>query len=306
MRIYVGVTDNEWFRFLRARPELDEINFWQPSGSGHFRALAPGELFLFKLHAPENFIVGGGFFAHFSRMSHRMAWGFFGEKNGVATAEEMRRRIGKYRRQQISPFEDVTVGCIMLVQPFFFERTYWMPLPSDFSLNIVQGKGYNTDTEVGRQLWEQVQLRLLHRPVLAGEVRESSVWGEPIVVRPRLGQGTFRSLVTDLYERRCAITQEKALPVLDASHILPVKEGGRHEPANGLLFRTDIHRLFDSGYVTVTPDHRFRVSRRLKTDFDNGEPYYPFHAQDISVPRRSEDQPNSEFLEWHADTVFLG
>jgi len=36
------------------------VNFWQPSGKQQFRALAPGELFLFKLHSPDNFIVGGG------------------------------------------------------------------------------------------------------------------------------------------------------------------------------------------------------------------------------------------------------
>ena len=306
MRIYVGVTDNEWFRFLAARPHLDEIDFWQPSGANEFRALDAGEMFLFKLHAPENFIVGGGYFAHFSRMPHRMAWEFFGELNGVPSLEQMRRRIAKYRRQEITPFEDVTIGCIMLAQPFFFERPYWIPVPADFSLNIVRGKGYDTDTEVGRHLWEQVLLRLQHRPVGVGEVRESSLWGEPIVMKPRLGQGTFRSLVTDLYERRCAVTQEKALPVLDASHIVPVAEGGQHEPSNGLLFRTDIHRLFDRGYVTVTPDHLFRVSRRLKADYDNGEPYYPFDGQIVQLPRRSEHRPRQEYLEWHGDTVFLG
>lgn len=32
MRAFVGVTDGDWFRFLRARPELDEVNFWQPGG----------------------------------------------------------------------------------------------------------------------------------------------------------------------------------------------------------------------------------------------------------------------------------
>ncbi len=64
MRLFVAVTDNDWFRFLRARPHLDEVDFWQPSGHGRFRALEMGGLFLFKLHSPEDFIVGGGYFAH--------------------------------------------------------------------------------------------------------------------------------------------------------------------------------------------------------------------------------------------------
>src|SRR5262245_60823069 len=64
MQAYVGVTDGDWFEVLRAQPSIDEVNFWQPSGNRVFRALAPGELFLFKLHSPHNYIVGGGLFAH--------------------------------------------------------------------------------------------------------------------------------------------------------------------------------------------------------------------------------------------------
>jgi len=33
MRIFVGVTDSEWYRLLSARPDLSEINFWQPGGT---------------------------------------------------------------------------------------------------------------------------------------------------------------------------------------------------------------------------------------------------------------------------------
>jgi len=47
-----------------------------------------------------------------------------------------------------------------------------------------------------------------------------------------------------------------------------------HEVSNGLLLRSDIHRLFDAGYVTVTPDYEFKVSGRLREDFNNGETYY--------------------------------
>ena len=60
---FVGVTDNDWFVFLSQHPGIDEVRFWQPGGTGQFRALAPGDPFLFKLHAPQNFIAGGGFFA---------------------------------------------------------------------------------------------------------------------------------------------------------------------------------------------------------------------------------------------------
>jgi putative restriction endonuclease len=175
-------------------------------------------------------------------------------------------------------------------------------------LIIVQGKNYGTDTAIGRDLWDKVSARLLASAgeVAAPAVEEPAMWGEPVLLRPRLGHGTFRVLVTDNYQRRCAVTGEKALPVLDAAHIRPVTEGGQHRLDNGLLLRTDVHRLFDTGYVTVTPDGRFLVSRRLKDDFDNGEPYMPFHGQRIWMPGEAASRPDREGLEWHSKTVFLG
>ena len=47
MKGFIGVTDYDWYDFLRVQPDLDEVNFWRPSGKG--MALAPGTPFLFKL-----------------------------------------------------------------------------------------------------------------------------------------------------------------------------------------------------------------------------------------------------------------
>ena len=84
-------------------------------------------------------------------------------------------------------------------------------------------------------------------------------------LRPRLGHGALRVLVTNIYERRCAVSKERTLPALEAAHIRPYSDGGDNEASNGLLFRRDIHSLFDAGYVTVTPDMHFEVSRRIKS-----------------------------------------
>jgi len=93
-----------------------------------------------------------------------------------------------------------------------------------------------------------------------------SGYGSPYLVRPRLGQGAFRVLVIDAYQRRCAITGERTLPVLQAAHIKPHASSGPHEVRNGLLLRADLRILFDRGYVTVTPDLRVEVSRRIRED----------------------------------------
>jgi putative restriction endonuclease len=305
VKAWVGVTDGDWYWFLSTRPHFDEVNFWQPSGGRQFRTLAAGDLFLFKLHHPENYIVGGGIFAHFSIAPSRLAWDAFGEKNGAPTYEALRQRIEKYIRVPPSPHDEYDIGCILLTQPFFFERSKWIPAPSDFAKNIVQGKTYDLTTGVGTELWSAVQERLQASavPVYADE---GSVYGDPILVKQRLGQGTFRLLITDIYQKRCSITGEKVLPVLQAAHIRPVSEGGGHRVDNGLLLRSDVHTLFDRGYVTVAPDLRVMVSSRLKKDFDNGEHYYQYHGREVWTPAKEPDRPNKSVLEFHRDAVFLG
>ena len=81
VRIAVAVPDSDWFEYLRARPELTEVNVWSPNPRT-FRALTPGELFLFKLKAPVDRIVGGGVFAHANEMPSSLAWEAFSEGNG--------------------------------------------------------------------------------------------------------------------------------------------------------------------------------------------------------------------------------
>jgi len=306
VRAFVAVTDKDWFQFLAGHQDLDEVNFWQPSGNRLFQTLKSGEPLLFKLHYPDNFIVGGGFLAHASLLDASVAWDAFGEKNGAPSYDEMCRRIERYRRVPSDPRASYRIGCIILVEPFFWSRLDWISAPVDFSRNIVQGKTYDLASAAGSRLWQQVMDRL--HAGRGGAVAEpgEEVQRRPVEVLQRLGQGAFRILVTDNYERRCAVTREKALPVLDAAHIRPVAYGGRHHITNGLLLRSDVHTLFDRGYITVTPDYRVRVSHRLKTDFDNGERYYELQGSRIWIPRSSDAKPSHDLLEWHADTVFRG
>ncbi len=309
-KAFVAVTDREWFEFLRSREILDEVNFWQPSGRTQFRALEVGEPFLFKLHNPDNFVVGGGFYTHSSILPCSLAWEAFGEKNGATTLEEMRRRIDFYRRAVVDPRADPMIGCIILRSPFFLSESDWVPVPPDWAPNIVRGRTYDLGISPGRELWGHVSLLLQgneNSPFGTAVAQpEERMHGDPVLITPRLGQGAFRVMVTDFYERRCAITREKSLPVLEAAHIRPVADKGTHRIGNGLLIRSDIHRLFDRGYVTVTPDYRFQVSHRLKADFDNGEDYYRMHGGEIWIPKEASKRPNRELLEWHADTIFLG
>jgi putative restriction endonuclease len=131
-------------------------------------------------------------------------------------------------------------------------------------------------------------------------------YGEAVLHRPRLGQGIFRVAVLDAYDRACAVTEEHSLPVLEAVHIRPFAAGGAHDVSNGLSLRTDLHRLFDRGYVTVDEGDRFVVGRRLKDDFENGRSYYGLHGRPLHLPGDPQLRPDPAALAWHRTDVFLG
>lgn len=302
--LVVAVTDDDWFEMLRARPDLAEVNFWAPSAAS-FRALQPGELFLFKLHAPRNWIVGGGIFAYASALPCSLAWSAFGEANGARSLQEMRTRIAKYRRAASGDRSDFQVGCRILTQPFFLNEQDWIALPPSWARNIVSFKTYSAGEDDGRKLWQAVSDRL-DGAVAPGPTEAPRRYGEPQLVRPRLGQGAFRILVTDAYKRRCAVTGERTLPALEAAHIKPYGDGGEHEASNGLLLRRDIHSLFDAGYVTVTPDLRFEVSRRIREEFENGKHYYALQGQQIVPPQQGKHHPDARALAWHNENRFWG
>lgn len=302
MRAYIGVTDQKWYEFLKKHENLEEINFWQPGGKQQFKYLKQGELFLFKLHSPNNYIAGGGFFVHSSLLPINLAWESFGVANGAPTFSEMYSRVAQYRNQPYLHAVNFTIGCIILSQPFFLEEWNWIPVPKDWPSNIT-GRGYDLESEPGRTLLRQLQASMSG----SGIVRENRArYGEPTTYIPRLGQGAFRVLVTDAYDRRCAITNERTLPALDAAHIVPYSSNGEHIVKNGVLLRKDIHALFDEGYITVTPSLSVEVSRKIKEEYENGRDYYRLHGGNIRIPLDPMNMPSKDFLQWHNENVYRG
>jgi putative restriction endonuclease len=316
VRAYVGVTDWDWYQFLRARGAT-EVNFWQPSGGRRFSAIPQGAPFLFKTHYSHgNRIVGGGFLSGWASLPMSRAWEFFGPDNGCADLTQMRTRIHHYRRAGDDRRADPEIGCIMLRDVRYFDPDTAPPAPPGWSGNIVQGRSYDLTSDEGSYL-EQVLATLLltHTGTLdqasggqAPATVPGEVFGAPRLAPVRVGQAAFKALVQEAYGRRCAITGDKIVPVLQAAHIRPVTDHGENRVDNGLLLRSDVHTLFDRGYLGVHPDRKtLLVSPRLRSDWGNGEQFYRRAAvgEPISMPSRRPDRPNRDFLDWHADTIFL-
>jgi len=310
MKMYVGITDYDWFMTLK-QAKCDEVNFWKPGGRTNFKALDEGGLFLFKLHSPNDYIVGGGCFLKFSILPSSLAWEAFGIANGAASLQELNNKIYKYKKSNRMEEPDPNIGCIILSMPFYFDEQDWIPVPCDWDRNIVQGKTYDFSESSGMDLFRRVQDNLaLDRTIIPGTPigeRLENRYGKEQIIRPRIGQGAFKVLITDAYHRRCAITGEKTLPVLEAAHIRPYCLEGPHAINNGLLLRSDIHTLFDRGYITVDKNLSVNVSKRIKEDFGNGKEYYIHHGSKLIIlPERKEQIPNVQYLEWHNENVYLG
>ncbi|MGB5850185.1 MAG: HNH endonuclease, partial [Ignavibacteriaceae bacterium] len=233
-----------------------------------------------------------------------LAWDAFGNKNGSENLSDLRNAINKYRN---TPETDPTIGCIILNQPFFFTEDHWIDVPSSFAKNIVSGKTYDTNESDGERLWNEVLLRLGDVKIEGMVAEPLAAYGNEYLIKSRLGQGAFRILVTGAYNRKCAISGEKALPVLQAAHIKPFNEQGPNSVNNGLLLRSDLHILFDRGYLTATPENKIEVSRRIKEEFNNGKHYYAFHGKELyALPKIIEDRPSLDFIRWHNENIFRG
>jgi putative restriction endonuclease len=303
LRFWVGITDQDWFAHLRVRAP-DEVNFWQPSAGRRAVRLEAGAPFLFKLHAPLNYVVGGGFYVRYSALPARLAWEAFGEKNGVEDYGQLRRRIERYRTTASAG--DPVIGCNILNAPFFLEEKDWIPVPETWAPSTQQGRTFDTAESDGLRLWNAVRSHLPGTTKSAPQVDEPR-FGAEYLTRARLGQGAFRVLVTEAYERRCAITGERTLPVLEAAHIKPFAQTGPHLVSNGLLLRSDVHILFDDGYLTVTDDYRVEVSNRIKEEFENGREYYQYRGRQLTkLPDSENERPAIDLLRWHNEQVYLG
>ncbi len=319
MRGYVGNTDYDWYSYLRGfEPPINEVNFWKPGSDTSFKALQPGEPFFFKLKKPHHAIAGFGYFAHFSSLPVSMAWQVYGAANGAATFGEMRSRLARIRGRfglDVDLKQDFWIGCILIHEPTFFAEADWIRVPDDYAGPIVQGKSYDLTKGEGERVWLECQSRVQRAGMYDhwsantistdGQLSVAG-YGEASRVRPRLGQRSFRIAVLDSYGRRCAITSEKTLPALEAAHIRDYSLVEQHSRNNGILLRADVHKLFDSGYVTVTPEYRFEVSRKIKEEFENGREYYALHGTSIRLPQDMRDRPHIDALAWHNENRFLG
>lgn len=83
----------------------------------------------------------------------------------------------------------------------------------------------------------------------------------------RPGQAAFRAKLIDVYGG-CALSGCTTLAALEAAHVKTVAAKGLDRPANGILLRADLHKLFDANLIAIDPDcGRVHVSPGCAKDY---------------------------------------
>jgi putative restriction endonuclease len=132
-----------------------------------------------------------------------------------------------------------------------------------------------------------------------GKIRES-------VIKSRVNQSFFRSMILAAYNNTCCITGINQPDLLIAGHIRPwgLDEKNRLNPRNGIALNALHDRAFELGYITITTDYRVRVSPILleKTILPIHDFINKYDNQEIILP--SKFLPDLEFLKYHNQERF--
>lgn len=121
------------------------------------------------------------------------------------------------------------------------------------------------------------------------------------LVQQRVHQAGFRHRVIHAYQRMCAVCRLRHEELLDAAHILPDGHpAGEPIVPNGLALCKLHHSAFDQNIIGIRPDLVIEVNRRVLEEVDGPMLVHGlqgFHDAALTIPRRHEWRPKTEFLE---------
>lgn len=106
--------------------------------------------------------------------------------------------------------------------------------------------------------------------------------------KARLYRACFRSVRDAEFRNKifdrdpcCAITGETDKRVLDAAHILQVRDKGQDSIVNGIVLRKDLHALFDAHVLRIDEDGRFEMKKPMLKSYVKYKDFFD-HPRGIS------------------------
>jgi putative restriction endonuclease len=186
-------------------------------------------------------------------------------------------------------------------------------------------KGLTNTSQGDRQVWddfnsdwegmaaesEKARASLSHPTPDSAPNSESSRPAEETerqrLVRTRLGQDFFRSVVLASYGACCCVCGLPEEALLVASHIVPwaAQAELRVNPHNGLCLCALHDRAFDRGLLTVDANSAVCLSDRLEKWLPHPvveQMFTAFRGQQIRQPEKF--SPDPKCLEYHRSTIF--
>ena len=158
----------------------------------------------------------------------------------------------------------------------------------------------------------EIKARLLQESVEQSlGIKESELVGKTkeVIIRQRVNQNVFRTMILNNYNDQCAITGISDSRLLIASHIIPwaEREDTRLNPENGVCLSALYDKAFDKGLITIRPDdYTIMISPSLRDTLSQvsySEHFGKYENHKIILPE--EHVPNKEFLQYHAENIFV-
>lgn len=179
--------------------------------------------------------------------------------------------------------------------------------------NISNNPEFITKNKIGNRMYSAGLARYRYFLMLNSDIEENAdedvlVGNVPetireVIVKARIGQGTYRNKLIRKYNSQCIVTGVTHPKLLVASHIKPWSVCDNHERIdenNGLLLSANIDRLFDCGLITFSNNGAMRVSKFVGT---NNEFALNIHnGLEVDLKATSE---LLKYLEYHRDVLFV-
>ena len=260
----------------------------------------PGTLTLFVVEVDGvQKVVGGAFFLTHWQASVKKCWDNFGVCSGYITYEDFSKRA-----QDCGASLGDLLSCYVCYGPFIFMKNNIFDLPDSFQLDFSKSLLLTLDENDPLTAF-LVTVSMQRRASQIDAATSEGSW-RGIYYLASLRQGAedaaiLKTKILNLYNFKCAISGCRLGPTLSVAHIKTMYDDRYTEPQNAILMRSDLHKLFAKGYITIfyddNGDCRVRVSRKILLNLD--PEYSKFEGAKLELPNDKKYWPNPEYLEWH-------
>lgn len=186
-------------------------------------------------------------------------------------------------------------------------------MPGGLSVCMPIWEEFANDHEKLFQEAQRIKAKLLNQTVEETlDISESDLEGKErtAVIKQRVNQTVFRSMILSNYEERCAITGINIPDLLVAGHIIPWADSTPQQklsPENGICLSALYDKAFDKGLITISPDdYTIQLSSALR-EYETQE-YFDKHFGAVEgnvIMLPVEHKPSRDYLAYHRDHVFM-